>query len=47
MMRAVESFDSALALCAIIMIDGGIIRAVNRRFIEELGYDYPEIIGQP
>lgn len=47
MMRAVEFFDSAIALCAIIMIEGGLIKAVNKRFIEELGYDYPEIIGEP
>jgi PAS domain S-box-containing protein len=47
MSRAVAFFDSAIALCAIILIDGGIIKAVNKRFIQELGYEYTEIIGEP
>lgn len=47
MKRAIDFFDSSIAMCAIMMIDGGIIKAVNKQFIEPLGYDYQEMIGEP
>lgn len=47
MKRALAFFDSSIALCAIILIEEGLIKAVNKRFLKELGYDYLEVIGEP